>query len=311
MKLYTYDNFIKPNKKTVVALGNFDGVHKGHQQLIKLAVSKAKEKGLLSFAYIFERHPENVLSGRIVTPEITSNVIKAKYMEEMGLDCLFFDRFDAKTASLEPESFGKSILYNKLNAAAVVCGFHYHFGSGGSGDVGLLKELCSKFNIEVYVLPPVTQNHIVISSSIIRSLIVEGKMEEAESFMGHPYVLRAEITFGKKLGRTMGFPTVNQFFDDRGIIPLHGVYVTTVKVQDKVYGGVTNVGIRPTVDRGRINAETHLLDFEGDLYGEIAEVSFLHRLRGEIKFSDLNHLKAQIDKDVSAARAYLSCQKQI
>ncbi|MDP4153112.1 MAG: bifunctional riboflavin kinase/FAD synthetase [Bacillota bacterium] len=310
MNLFTGESFSVPSEKTVVALGNFDGVHIGHQVLLQTAARRAKTLGLSSLAYVFERHPENVLEGRVVTPEVTPNDLKARFIEKSGVDSLLFEPFNIETAAMSPSDFVWDVLNKRLNAREVVCGFHYHFGSGGGGDISALKKLCETCNISVVVIPPVTMHHVVVSSSIVRSLISEGRVDDAGEYLGHPFILKGEVLSGKKLGRTWGFPTINQYFSERSVIPLYGVYITRTLVDGEVFNSITNVGIRPTVDSGRVNAETNIFDFKRNIYGMNAEIHFLKRIRCEIRFQNFDQLKAQIKKDIITAKEYFDFEKE-
>lgn len=286
---------------TVAALGNFDGVHKGHSTLIAKSVQIAKERGLSSLVYTFDRHPENVLSGRPVTPVITPNDIKAELIASLGVDLLYFDTFDDNTANLSPEEFVHDVLMDKLHVKVAVCGFHYHFGHCGAGNADTLKALCAPLGIETSILPPVTENGMVISSTTIRSMITGGNVDDAALLCGHPFRLRAPVEPGKQLGRRLGFPTANQRFQPEGIIPQFGVYLTIAELGGRKYPGVTNVGVRPTVDDGSPNVETHIIGYSGNAYGKVLTLDFVEKIRPERRFDSLEDLKSQVNSDIAFA----------
>lgn len=296
MRIYSTEQTVE--EKSVCALGNFDGLHLGHRALVNKAIELAKQKKLMSVTYIFDRHPNNVLSCKTMTAIITTVEQKKQRFEQMGLDCLYIDHFDESFANLSPEDFVKEVLVKKLNARICVCGFHYHFGAKGQGDTALLKKLCKQHAIEVVVIPPVTDNGVVVSSSNIRSLISCGDVDTAKRLMGGiPFSLESIVVPGKKLGRKMGFPTINMCFDDESVVPKYGVYATKVWIDDKWHMGATNVGYRPTVSGDNVNAETNIIGYSGDLYGKKVRVDFLKMIRHEKKFENIDKLKEQIAID--------------
>lgn len=281
-----------------VALGSFDGVHRGHEALLRACVEEARARGILSAAYTFLNHP-GTLTGRPVKL-LTTPSEKAARFEELGLDAVIFGRFDERFAALSPERFVREYLRDRLSAKVCVCGFHYRFGAGGAGDAALLRRLCAAEGIEVRVIEPVTDGGELISSSRIRALCEAGEVARAGELLGRPYALLSRVVEGKKLGRKLGFPTINQVFPPDAVIPKKGVYETRLGLGETVYRGVTNVGCRPTVEGEGINAETHILDFSGDLYGRVIRISFLRMLRPERRFDSLEELQAQIARDRAA-----------
>lgn len=286
---------------SAVALGSFDGVHRGHEALLRACVEEAQERELMSVVYTFLNHP-GTLFGRQVKL-LTTPSEKAARFEELGLDAVVFGRFDEAFAALSPEQFVREYLRDRLGARVCVCGFHYRFGAGGAGDAALLRKLCSAEGIDVRVIEPVTDKGELISSSGIRALCEAGEVARARELLGRPYSLLSRVLEGKKLGRKLGFPTINQSFPPDAVIPRKGVYETRLDLGGESYRGVTNVGCRPTVEGEGINAETHILDFSGDLYGRVIRISFLRMLRPERKFDTLEELRAQIARD----RAAVAC----
>ncbi len=291
-----------PGVPIAVALGSFDGVHLGHEALLSACVEEARARGILSAAYTFLNHP-GTLTGRPVKL-LTTPSEKAARFEELGLDAVIFGQFDECFAALPPERFVREYLRERLAAKVCVCGFHYRFGAGGAGDAALLRRLCTAEGIEVRVIEPVTDRGELVSSSRIRALCEAGEVARAAELLGRPYALLSRVVEGKKLGRELGFPTINQVFPPDAVIPKKGVYETRLNLSGTVYRGVTNVGCRPTVKGAGINAETHILGFSGDLYGQMVQVSFLRMLRPERKFGSLEELRAQIARDCAAVESH-------
>lgn len=292
-------------RESVVALGNFDGVHKGHQKLLQRAVSLAKEKNILAVALSFYPHPTWVL-GNNPKPLVMSRQDRKHQIKEEGVDVFIEYPFTVEFAAISPEVFFKEIIVEKLHAKAVVIGSNYFFGKGKAGNVECMRKLGEKYDVEILVVDIVKIDGKVISSTNIRTLISEGKMEEVKELLGHPYSVIGTVIHGKKLGRTIGFPTLNIIADPDRIHPPNGVYATTVKVYNSTYWGITNIGYNPTVGGQTKMIETHLMDYEGNLYGEKIEVAFHHYIRSEKKFNDVEMLSRQISTDTELARIFLS-----
>ncbi len=295
--------------KRVIALGNFDGVHRGHAALLRQAVEEAKEMGLTSAALIFDRDPDNVFAGACVTPHLTDNESKAAYIRELGIDEVIYIPFDVKTANLSPSAFVEKMI-KEWNAAMLVCGFHYRFGVGASGNADTLKWLCAEQGIGCRVIEPVTEEGMLISSTKIRSLVRSGNMELAAKLLGRPFTVTGEVYHGKKLGVTLGFPTINQTLDDFSIVPMYGVYATKVYVGGAWCEAVTNVGVRPTVEKTRAyNIETYIIDKAVDLYDQRVSVAFYKMLRPETKFPSVDALREAIKENVLQTKEYFSLYK--
>ncbi len=291
----------------VVALGNFDGLHLGHRELIERAVGEARRRGGRSIVYTFDRHPENVLTGRTVTPYLMTREQKIARLREFGVDEVCFEHFTRAFADMSPAEFVESVLVDALGAACAVVGFNYHFGSRGSGDAAALRQLCAAHGMDCEIVDGLTRDGIVISSSHIRTLILAGDVAGANELLGYPFTLTGPVLHGKKLGRTLGAPTINQRFHEGSITPAYGVYVTTAEIGGALYRGVTNVGIRPTVeDTQQLNAETYVMDFEREIYGESVTVRFLEAIRPERRFASIEALREQLMRDIETARQYFA-----
>ncbi len=288
-----------------LVLGNFDGVHRGHQALIaELKRLNAKRSPRLPLAaFCFTKHPSAVLGSPV--PQLIDNQKKMKLLREQGLQFIVLCDF-AELRDLSPEDFVKDVLIGKLHCKIAVCGFNYTFGKGGAGRAEDLRAwLGTQPQCEVAVVPPVTDGQITVSSSAIRCMLERGHPEDATRLLGRPYTLCAVVKSGKQVGREMETPTANLFFPEGSVIPAHGVYAVMARVGRRTYKGICNVGTRPTFDDGEdVTCESFLFDFNGDLYKKELEISFLRFLRAERAFADRAALQAQIEKDVQRAKDY-------
>ena len=277
----------------IVILGNFDGVHIGHQALVSEGRRIADELGCTLTAWTFDS---------VRSLPLCSKIDREELLLGYGADEVVFASFD-EVKGMTPERFVKEILFSELNAKAAVCGYNYSFGAGGIGTPELLTKLCSRHGISVTVVDKVSKNGVGISSSLIRELISKGNVEEAVSLLGRPFFIRAEVTHGAGLGRTVGIPTVNFDVTDYTCLPKFGVYATMTCINGKRYTSVTNVGVRPTVSDNRgATVETHILDFNGDLYGKTVKVEFLSFIRNESVFTSIEALSEQIALDTAVAK---------
>jgi riboflavin kinase/FMN adenylyltransferase len=283
---------------SAVALGFFDGVHLGHTQVIKAA----KHYGLKTVVASFEQHPGEVLKNKTVL-RLMTNEQKEKILEEIGVDVLIYLDF-VKIKEYSPEKFIADILKKQLNATAVFCGFNYKFGKGAVAGIQELELFGKQYDFKVKVLPPVSVGGLPVSSTRIRLLIENGEISKANVLLGRPFSISFEVIQGKKLGRSLGSPTINQSLPLWLIKPRFGVYATKVIISGRHLPAITNVGVRPTVDNYRcdtILAETYIPNFNEDLYGRIITVEFIEFIRDEIKFTGIEELKVQIAKDVKKA----------
>ena len=289
-----YDKNLKEIKqnKNIVILGNFDGVHKGHQIILKKSVNKAKEENLKTIVYTFNEYPKNKQT------KITTCSEKAYLLNENGIDYLYLEQFE-KVRNYTPKEFVEKVLVNTLNAKEVYCGFNFTFGKEKSGDVSTLEKLLKEKNIKLNVQEPVRdENKEIISSTRVRNYIKEGNFEKVRELLGHNFIILGEVVYGKQLGRVLGFPTANLRFENK-IYPEFGVYGVKVHIEDdeKIYNGVMNIGRNPTVDIGVLSVETNIFDFSKDIYGKIILIEVLENIRYEKQFSSVEELKEQIGKD--------------
>ena len=287
----------------VVALGNFDGVHLGHQEVLRRAVEEGRRGGMKVVAATFHPHPRAVLGAGDPPVLLTPLGLRRGVLLGYGADEVVEIPFDLELSRKSPEDFVRDVLVGEIGAGVVVVGENFRFGHRAAGDVGDLGRLMREVGGDaVAVEVRSVGGEGGISSTRIRALISEGEVAEAAALLGRPYVLRGEVVIGDRRGRTIGFPTANVLPDIAAVIPARGVYAGFVLVGDERYAACTNVGVAPTFGRAESRVEAYLLDFDGDLYGRTVDVSFTRRIRGEKKFSGIEELKAQIQRDVGAAR---------
>lgn len=288
--------------KSVCALGFFDGVHKAHSFILSECVRYAKQHGLKSVALTFEKSPAEFFGKEI--KYLTPLAVKEKLMKDLGIDEVVILPCDEKMLSLSPEEFVKAILIDKLNASALFCGFNYTFGKNASGNTETLKRLGKEYNIDIFVTEQLVDSGMTVSSSQIRSALSKGEILVANRLLARPFELYARVSPGKKLGRTMGFPTVNIYPDEHFPQIPHGVYATKTLIDDREYFSVTNVGTNPTVGDKGLRVETYIFDFSEDVYERLISVKFFSFLRPEKKFSSVEDLKKQIEKDKENTKIY-------
>lgn len=291
-----YDNIEKLTMPTAVALGHFDGVHIGHQLVIGNAV-KCKKQGLSPVVITFKQNPACVVSPKKI-PYLMENSSKNEYISQLGVEHLF--NLDFKSImNVTAEEFVSEILHKQLNAKRVYCGFNYHFGSGGTANSEVLRDLCSDYGIEVVALPPAMYSDEPVSSTRIRHYLKQGRIADVTKMLGREYNYKLLVCKGNQLGRQLGTPTFNQPIPENLILPRYGAYVTAVNLDDNTkVCGVTNIGIKPTVGSEGPLAETWVPNIDcGDLYGKTLEIELLDFIRGETKFNSIFELKAAILAD--------------
>lgn len=298
------DSFkVKLEYDTYVALGSFDGLHKGHMSLINKVIELAKKNGKKSMVYTFKNHPLTVINKEIAPKLLMDNETKSEILDALGIDIVNFVPFDNEFMRIQPEDFIHKLI-SHYNVKGIVVGFNWRFGYKNMGDTELLKKLSKDLGFELYVMESVKYDEEIVSSSNIRNLIVSGNVKDANKLLLRPYLLRGLIVKGKQLGRTIGFPTANLEFDENFVIPGVGVYYTVVELNSKIYRGITSVGYNPTVqtsDNG-LTIETYILDFDADIYGKNIKLYFIEKFRDEIKFNSLDELTAQLQADAAYAK---------
>ncbi|MCR8745106.1 bifunctional riboflavin kinase/FAD synthetase [Romboutsia lituseburensis] len=291
-------NEINNKNKSVITIGNFDGLHKGHRVLIKETVDYAKKNNIQSVVFTFENHPANYF-----VPNSIKNIISEKQklsiLKDMGVDMVISIPFDDYMTQITPNEFVRNILVDKLNIDKLVIGHDFTFARNKEGNTESLQLLSREYKFKLQIVSPIRINGIRVSSTKIRSLISEGSLDKVRQYLGYNYQLEGRVIHSKKLGRTIGFPTANLENDNNMVIPKNGIYATKVYIEDKVYFGATNVGYNPTVNGKSLSIETNILEFDEDIYGKNIKVEFLERIRDEKKFSSLEELKNQLGKDTN------------
>ncbi len=289
----------------VLTLGNFDGVHLGHQAIFKKVVTRAREIGGTSIAFTFEPHPL-----KVIAPERSPRLLntfhgKMKLLAAAGLEVVICANFTRTFADQNPEDFAREVLHEKIGVREVYVGYDYAFGKGREGSIESLKRMGNAYGFAVSVIEAVQVDGLIVSSSVIRDLVAAGKVAEAARMLGRYYAIDGEVVHGAQRGQKLGFPTANLNTANE-LVPGHGVYAVRAVVEGRLQNGVASIGIRPTFDSGPASVEVYLFDFQGDLYGKQMEVSFIKQLRGEERFADAESLMRQIRRDVETAKRVLA-----
>lgn len=284
------------DKKTSVALGSFDALHRGHTQLIKMAADIAKERGYTSLVQLF-RIPPGGYNSKGEIECVNTLEKRLSILEAMGIDMVVIEDFDESFRKTSYKEFVSEYIQEKYNAAVVCAGYNYRFGFKAEGNTEILAQECKELGVDVYIQECVRLDR-VISSSLIREMVRCGDMEKAALYMGRNFSLCGEVIKGRQLGREMGIPTANIELPQGIVAPADGVYKTCVMVDGVQYMGVTNVGGKPTVNVKERNCETHIIGFDGDLYGRQLEIEFCDRLRDIQNFESIGELKIQLEKDL-------------
>ena len=294
----------------VVTIGNFDGIHRGHQMLLAGAVSRAAELRTPAVALTFEPHPEKVLRPQSGLRLLTTPAQKAQLLDRLGVSTLVEIGFDRRFAATPAEAFAREFLFRRLAPAEVRLGANFRFGAGRRGDLAFLTNVGRELGFSVVGVEPLLDGEEVISSTRVRREIAAGDVEEARRLLGRPYYVDGAVYRGERMGRKLGFPTINIAVENE-LLPAHGVYVTAVHIPSfsRIFTSVTNIGVRPTVyENYDVTVESHVLDFTSDVYREPVRLFFLRRLRNEMVFASSVELVAQIARDVETTRLYFSEQ---
>jgi riboflavin kinase/FMN adenylyltransferase len=310
MKLIKHiDKIEKPYKNAVITIGNFDGVHLGHQALFHEVIEKAEAINGTSIVMTFEPHPVRVLKQNGNLSLITIYAQKIELIENSGVDVLICVPFTKEFATISAKEFVQDVLLKSIGMKAIVVGKDYTFGKNREGDIDLLKIYAKNLGFEVIVADWIHTSKNWpgrISSTRTRELIMEGKVDEAQKLLGRYYQIRGEVTTGRNRGgKLLGFPTAN-IIPENELCPKNGIYAVTVEYSGKIYQGVANIGFSPTFDDHIFSVEVHILDFNENIYGKKIRVNFVQRIRGEKKFSSISELSDQIKKDIVKARNILS-----
>ena len=288
--------------RPVLALGNFDGLHRGHRKILDRVCRVASERSATPVVMTFDPHPPRVVRADKAPALLMTTTQKLEAIGQAGVQGAAIVRFTPELSRWEPETFVRTVLVDWLHVAEVWVGANFLFGHDRAGNFTLLRVLGSRYGFRAEKIDPVRYKEFVVSSTRIRRLVSEGRVDEAGALLGHAYSIEGTVMRGDQRGRTIGFPTAN-LCSENELLPPHGVYATTTRIRDVVHASVTNVGVRPTVDNsGRTTVETHIFNFDRDLYGASIRLGFVQRLRDERTFDSLDQLKTQITADCARAR---------
>jgi riboflavin kinase / FMN adenylyltransferase len=299
------ERFGNSRKRTVVTIGNFDGVHLGHQKILSGVVGRARANDLESAVLTFYPHPARILRPDAAPTLLMTLEQRLAAFDAMGINAALVLEFDTELAAISAEGFAKTFLVDTLRAKAVLVGENFRFGNRQGGDVKLLQEIGRRSDFEVEIVPPVVQGGVIVSSTAVREALREGRVADVEPLLGRPFSLKGEIRPGTGKGRELVVPTLN-LVTEQETLPKIGVYATATVIGPKIYWSVTNVGVRPTFNGQRLAIESHLFDFAEQLTSGKMDVIFLKRLRDEQKFSSPEALREQVLKDIEQARSVVA-----
>ena len=299
MRVYNDLIFIEKNDNTIITIGTFDGVHLGHQEIFNVLINKSKNNRCRSFVITFEPHPRMVIQPNSDLKLLTTFDEKVKILEEMGIDNLLVIPFTKEFSQLTSEEFFRQYILDGIGIKKMVIGYDHHFGKGRDGDEQKIRELGALNNFEVQKTEAVTIIETVVSSSKIRHALSEGEVKTAAQMLGRDYSFAGKVVVGDKRGRELGFPTANiQLENELKQIPKNGVYAVKVFLEERIFNGVMNIGLRPTFkDTKIVLSEVHILNFNEDIYGKRISVEFIDRIRDEKKFGSKEELIKQIEID--------------
>ena len=311
--IHDTEGFLEHHPGCVATIGKFDGVHLGHQQIVRQLRARAAELGVPTVVIVIEPHPEEFFARnpRDCPPRLSEAAEKITLLEDLGVDTVYLLRFDDRLCRLSPQQYVEDILIKGLNVRCLIVGNDFRFGHQRQGDYSLLQEYGARAGFQVIETQSCSYDGTRVSSTYVRDRLRAGDFETVAGLLGRPYAIAGEVVKGRQLGRDIGFPTCNLALNRRNI-PLHGVYVCDTQIslpdgRQLSVPGIANIGYRPTVDdSGEAILEVHLLDFDQDVYGAWMSVIFRHRVRSEQKFSSLDELTQQIGKDTQQARAWLA-----
>jgi len=308
MEIIRYSkNIILPKKKRYIALGVFDGVHLGHQKLIKLTVDKAKKNDGISIVATFDPHPDKIINPESNVFLLTTLEERISLIKDSDVDVFLIIKFNKMMSKMSPEDFISKILVDNLQTKELFVGFNYKFGFKGEGNTDILREYSKFYKFKTNILKPITANHTIISSTRIKDYIKWGEIEKAKKLLGHAITISGRVISGKGRGRKLlNFATSNIDTPLEKILPVNGVYLVEVKIDNKDYYGLMNVGVRPTFKETERTVEVHIINFNKKIYNKKVVVNILQKIREEKYFSNTNLLKKQIEDDILIARKMIS-----
>ncbi len=308
MKIFNIQDLNFDFANSVLTVGSFDGIHLGHRKLMEITKEAASKFNSVSVVLTFHPHPLKVLKPDRKVHLITTFEKKTELIREIGIDYLIYITFTTEFSRMNPEDFVKEIIYKKLKPLRIIVGHDFGFGSGKTGNTSLLEKLGVELNFDLIVVSPVKLEEEVVSSTVIRKLVLLGDVSKVSKFLGRYYSVHGIVIKGSKRGKIIGFPTAN-IIPEEELFPKDGVYVSIVKIDRKTYNAVTNIGDNPTFPDEIRRIESYIFGFNGNLYGKETEVFFIERLRDEIKFGSVDALKEKIAEDVKSAASIFNKSK--
>jgi riboflavin kinase/FMN adenylyltransferase len=308
MEIIRYSkNIILPNKKRYIALGVFDGVHLGHQKLIKLTVDKARKNDGISMVVTFDPHPDIIINPESNVFLLTTLEERISLIKDLGVDVFLIIKFNKVMSKIPPEDFISKILVDSLQTKELFVGFNYKFGFQGKGNTDILREYSKFYKFKTNILKPITANNTIISSTRIKDYIKSGKIKKAKKLLGHAITISGRVISGKGRGRKLlNFATANIETPSDKILPVNGVYLVEIKIDNKKYYGLMNIGIKPTFKESERTIEVHIINFNKKIYNKKVVVNILKKIREEKYFSNTNLLKKQIENDILIAHKIIN-----
>ncbi len=298
-------NQVNPNYERAVALGNFDGVHLGHQELIRTLLDKSRNRKIQSCVYTFRNHTIPIISNITQVQYITNLKVKKTIFKNLGINMLFLDEFNEKLMRLKPQEFVENILVKVFNCKELIVGFDYRFGYNAQGDISLLEELGKIYGFCITVLDAVMLDNQKVSSSNIKRYLMDGNIQKTNELLGRYFLLQGRIITGHARGRDLGYPTANIEIDPLQVIPGPGVYATMVEIDGRMHMGGTSIGTKPTFGSHDESIETFIMDYNDNIYGKVIKLYFIEKIRNEIKFASAKELISQISIDVKDIKKHL------
>lgn len=307
MKTFHSINFYASSQKSVITIGTFDGVHIGHQKILHKLLHISKDENCESVVLTFFPHPRMVLQHDNTIKLLNTLDEKVKLLEQLGIDNLIIHPFDQEFSQLSAEDFVKSILVNQLHVQKIIIGYDHRFGRNRTADISDLIRFGLRYNFEIEQIAVEEIDAIAVSSTKIRTALMDGEIETATNYLGYNYSITGKVVQGKQLGRTIGFPTANiEINETYKLIPKKGVYIVSSVINNQLTYGIMNIGNRPTLNGDNQTIEVHFLNFDKDIYNQDIEIVFIKYIREEVKFNSLEDLKIQIIKDQSFAMNHIA-----
>lgn len=301
----------KSVKQAVITIGTFDGVHIGHQKIVNRLIETSHQNNLVSVILTFFPHPRMVLQTDANLKLLNTIDERSKILDNLGLDYLLIKEFSIEFSRLSAEDFAKQILVDKLQAKKVIIGYDHRFGKNRNASIEDLKAFGEKYNFEVEEISAQDINAVAVSSTKIRTALIDGDIKKANTFLGYNFMLTGKVVKGKRLGRQINFPTANiQIEEDYKLIPKQGSYIVSSIIDDELIYGMMNIGVNPTVNGDKETIEVHFFNFDKDLYNSKIQINLINRIRDEQKFKSVEALKTQLSKDKSTALEFLKSNTQ-